>query len=398
MKKSHLFLFIICSLLLSACSLPFMSQGNDSATITGLKAQSKKHSLPAKKQFFALDTLVTITLYQADPACDLEEALSGAEALCKQYENLFSRTIEGSDIWGINHADGSPVKVSEETLYLIKNSIVFSEATDGKFDITIAPVIDLWDETESLPDKTALKKALSVVSYKNIEIDDESSTVTLKYESPNSNVPNSLLNGISSESPVQTDADPESLSQTDSKTPAPEIDLGAVAKGYIADKLKEYLKEQGVTSALLDLGGNILALGEKEKNAPFTVAVKMPFTDTGSFYTTGSLNKDNIAQALSVTDKSVVTSGIYERYREIDGKLYHHILDPGTGYPVDNSLASVTIISEDSLSGDLLSTSCLLIGKEAAAELVESLPGIEAVYIEKDGTISYSSQIGQYLL
>ena len=88
MKKSHLFLFIICSLLLSACSLPFMSQGNDSATITGLKAQSKKHSLPAKKQFFALDTLVTITLYQADPACDLEETLSGAEALCKQYENL----------------------------------------------------------------------------------------------------------------------------------------------------------------------------------------------------------------------------------------------------------------------------------------------------------------------
>ncbi|MBQ7562904.1 MAG: FAD:protein FMN transferase [Lachnospiraceae bacterium] len=318
-------------------------------------------ALPARRQFFSLDTLVTITLYQADPSCDIEMALFGAEALCKDYEKLFSRTVSGSDIWNLNHAGGAPVEVSEETLFLIKNSIALSEKTGGKFDITIAPVIDLWDNAEALPEETTLKSALSSVSYKNIEFDEEHHTVALKNS-------------------------------------ASEIDLGAVAKGYIADRLKQYLKEQGVTSALLDLGGNVLALGSKEENSPFHIAVKMPFTDTQSFYADQTLSKDSIAATLAIKDRSVVTSGIYERYREIDGRLYHHILDPQTGYPVDNSLASVTIISGDSLSGDLLSTSCLLVGKEAAEALIEALPDTEAIFIDKDGTISATSGISTYLI
>ena len=354
MKKNLLpisFLIIVCLTLFPACSPQAVSFA--------------RTSFPVRKQFFALDTLVTITLYRAEPACDTDAALSTAEDLCRQYENLFSKTIEGSDVWRINHSEGSPVKVSEETLYLIKKSCEYSRLTDGSFDITIAPVIDLWNSSESLPEESALSAALSCVSYKNIGIDAEEGTVTLKGGNADSLFPS--------------------------------IDLGAVAKGYIADQLKEFLKASGVTSALLDLGGNVLVLGEKAKNSPFHIAVKMPFTDTESFYTGQTLKKESIAATLDIMDLSVVTSGIYERYKEIDGRLYHHILDPQTGYPAENSLASVTIISERSLDGDLLSTSCLLSGEDKAKALVESLDSIEAVFIDKNGSVSFSSGIQKYL-
>ncbi len=320
--------------------------------LAGCSTASSMAEPENKRQFFALDTLATITVYEAAPGTDTGKVLDSSEELCEYYEGLFSRTRRGSDVYRINHAGGSETAADESTIFLIEESLKYSELSDGSFDITIAPVIELWDSTdEELPDSRALKEALSHVSCDNIVINKDAGTVRLK--------------------------DPKTM-----------IDLGALAKGYIADRIKEQLISDKVTSAVIDLGGNILTIGSKPDGSPYNIGIKAPFSDTSSYYAGGNLPPDGIADSVKVTDRSVVTSGIYERYRLIEDKLYHHVLNPKTGYPVENTLASVTIISDTSLEGDCLSTSCLLMGKEKTEELINSLPGIEAILIERDGTLT----------
>lgn len=287
----------------------------------------------------AFDTVVTITLYGTDDT----EVLTKALNLCKDYEALFSRTIPGSDIYKINHASGKPTAVSPETIFLIKEALHYSELTDGAVDITIAPVRELWDFTSReqrasaalLPDQADLKEALSHVNYHCIQYDETANTVTL----------------------------------TDPKA---QIDLGFIAKGYIADSVKACLLKEGISSAVINLGGNVLTVGKKPDGSAFRIGIEKPFA-----------TQDTL-KVLSVTDKSVVTSGIYERYFRIGDTVYHHILDPKTGYPVSNSLLSVTILSDSSMEGDALSTSCLLLGFEDAKKLIEGLDGIDAVFITDD--------------
>ena len=273
---------------------------------------------------FLLDTVVTIT---AD--CD-DQTLNGAFALCKNYEKMLSRTIEGSDVYRLN--SGEKVSVSEDTLLLIERSLYYSEITGGKFDITVCSVSELWDfENQIIPDRNEIAEALKNVDYQNISISN--STV--------------FLNGS-------------------------KIDLGGIAKGYIADKIKEYLLENGVESAIINLGGNVVTYGSDCK-----VGIQRPFgSDT--------------AAHITLRDKSAVTSGIYQRYIENDGEIYHHILDVDTGYGVQNELASVTIIGESSLECDALSTVCLISGRQKATEFIDSKDGYEAVFIDRDGNISVS--------
>ena len=338
MKKYIFTLAIILSLLL----------------LSGCARVPDASEAPESRQFFALDTLATITIYTARPGTDISAVFDTCEALCESCEARFSRTRPGSDIYRINHAKGQETAVSSDTFELIREGIQYAELTGGLFDISIAPVIELWGfgtDTETLPDRSALAEALSHVSYKNILLNAEAETVTLK-------------------------------------DPAAMLDLGALAKGYIADRLKEQLLSDGVTGAIIDLGGNILTLGHKPDGSPYHIAIKAPFTDTGAYYTNNILSSDSIATAVTVADRSVVTSGIYERYKLIDGNMYHHVLNPETGYPVANSLASVSIISDTSLEGDCLSTSCLLLGKDAAIALIQSRPAVQAILIEKDGTIT----------
>ena len=155
--------------------------------------------------------------------------------------------------------------------------------------------------------------------------------------------------------------------------PEAKIDLGGIAKGYIADKLKEYLKNQGVEHALINLGGNMLALGGRPDGSDFRIGIQEPFAADGTVLTN-----------LSISDKSVVSSGNYERYFEKDGIIYHHILDPDTGYPVQNNLYQVTIISDSSVQGDALSTTCYALGLEAGMELIQNTDGVEAVFVTDD--------------
>ena len=288
---------------------------------------------PLSKTGFYFDTVITITLYDTKD----EELLNTCFDYCKEFENLVSRTIPTSDISRINTANGSPINVSDITIGLIKKGIEFGELTDGAFDITIAPLMDLWDiknNPGNPPSENDIKKVLSHVNYKNISIVENSVTLS----------------------------DPEAS-----------IDLGGIAKGYMADILKEYLLSKGVTSAIINLGGNVLTLGCKPDGNAFHIGIQKPFNEQNTTIT-----------SVQIKDGSVVTSGSYERYFKVNDTIYHHILNTDNGYPCDNELLSVTILSEDSIDGDALSTSCFALGLEEGQKLIHSLEDIDAIFITKD--------------
>ena len=279
----------------------------------------------------ACDTVVTITAYA--PQETVDETLR----ICADYEALLSKTIEGSDVWNLNHAEGNPVEVHPETVELLRLAIEIGEASGGAFDVTIAPVSALWDFTAdepALPTPEALLSAAARVDYRNIVIDGN--TVTLK---------NSV-----------------------------EIDLGGIAKGYIADHVADYLREQGVKSACINMGGNVLTIGTKPDGTPWTIGIRDP-----------NGTPEQSVEVLKLGSAAVVTSGNYERFFELDGVRYHHILDPKTGMPVSNGLASVTIIGSRSDLCDALSTACFVLGEERSKPSLDRY-GVQAIFLYSDGS------------
>ena len=285
------------------------------------------------------DTVVRIEILdRAD-----EEVLKGCENICKKYHAMFSNKIEDSEISRINSAGGNSVEVSDETVTLLRKAIYYGDLSNGAFDVTIAPVSNLWDfhaEAPALPAPEAIYEAASHVDYKNILIDGNTVRLLDPYAS---------------------------------------IDVGGIAKGYIADILKKYLKEQGVKHAVINLGGNVLAMGSRLDGSDYNIGIQKPFDMTGEPIT-----------SVRISNKSVVTSGTYQRYFEADGKLYHHILDPNTGYPCENNLTSVTIITNSSLTADALSTTCFLLGYDKSMRLIEQLDNVDAIFITNDNKIHYS--------
>jgi thiamine biosynthesis lipoprotein len=289
--------------------------------------------------------VVTLTAYVEDA-----QVLKDALDVCGNYEKLLSRTIEGSDVWNINHAEGQPVKVSDDTLAILDCARQVSALSGGMFDVTIAPVSTLWDFTSGaavLPDADKIAGAAKLVDISRMTI--EGNRVTL---------PAGMM-----------------------------IDLGGIAKGYIADAVKGWLEARGVKSGILSFGGNIVAIGKKPDGSPWKVGIQDIDKPTGEYML--------VAQNFG---GSTVTSGIYERGFDLDGVRYHHILDPNTGWPVQNELASVTIFSESSMWGDALATSAFALGTEKGLELIEGLEGVEAVFIARDRTAFYSSGAGAYMV
>lgn len=279
----------------------------------------KENTLVRSGYYF--NTYITITGYYTKD----EKAIAECLSLCDKYEKLFSRTIKGSDIYNINSSNGEVITVDPETYYLLSKAIEICEETNGAIDITVADLMDLWgfnssESINSLPNESDIQELLTHVDYRNIIL-LEDNKVMLK--------------------------DPES-----------HIDLGFIAKGYIADKLKEHLLASGVDKAIISLGGNIYVIGQKDENTDFAIGVKDPS------------KKTDILTKLYVHDTSVVTSGTYERYIEVDGQKYHHILDTKTGYPVNNGIEGVTIICESSMYADALSTTCLILGEENSKDLL----------------------------
>lgn len=307
--------------------------------LTGCSTPPANETVSKSGMYF--DTVVKIEISGLKDSSIMDHCFD----LCKQYENMFSKEIETSEVSKINSAKGTPVEVSEETARLIKKGLYYSELSGGAFDITIAPVSELWDfrgDKKEIPPQEAITEALTHVGYQNVTVDGN--TVTL--------------------------ADPEAA-----------LDLGGIAKGYIADQLKAYLKKEGIKHALINLGGNILVIGNQPNGNDYKIGLQKPFDEQNTAITT-----------VSVHDQSVVSSGIYQRYFKIDGKIYHHILNPQTGFPYENNLLGVTIISDQSADGDALSTTCFALGLEKGMELIKSIDHTEAIFITDDYQLHYSNK------
>lgn len=311
--------------------------------ILGFFYQKSQPKDPITATALKLNTVVQITIYDSQDRELLEEAL----ALCDTYEQIFSRTVKSSELYRLNHGllskEGESYTVSAPLAELISKGLFYSECSDGAFDITIGPLSSLWDFISGekiIPAQQELDRAKKLVNYKDVSLSG---------------------NRFSFEK--------EGMS----------LELGAIAKGYIADRIKEFLISKGVKSAIIDLGGNILCIGKRMDGKPFRIGIQRPFAK----------RQEQIATA-EITDKSVVSSGIYERFFEKDGVCYHHILNPKDGYPYENGLVSVTIISDESVDGDGLSTSCFALGLDKGMELVNSLPDVQAIFITEDGKVQLS--------
>lgn len=323
---------LILGFLLAACQKP-------AVTLT----------TPESVNGFKLNTFVQIDSYSGIPKKTLNEALN----LCDYYENIFSRTKEDSELSRVN--SNQTTDISKELYELISAGLEYAALSNGAFDITIGSVSSLWDftsESPKVPDSGRIAEALTHVDYTMVSVSD---------------------NGDGT----------YSISKPDDVI----LDLGAVAKGYIADKIKDFLEENGVKHAIINLGGNVLCIGKKTNTDNFGIGVRKPFAAN-----------NEVLVALSVDDSSVVSSGNYERYFYADdGTFYHHILNPATGYSYDNDLSDVTILSKDSLTGDCLSTTCFCLGLEDGMKLIESLDGIESVFVTNEGEIHYSSGAKAYV-
>ena len=291
------------------------------------------------KTAFVLDTSCTVTIYGSD-AAENEKLLTGCFDLCTEYENLLSTTIETSDIYKLNHRETNTV--SSETAALIQKGLDYGARTDGAFDITIEPLSSLWNfdaTTHVVPAAADIAAAAAKVNYKNVTVSGTSVTFA------------------------------------DDTT---QIDLGGIAKGYIADQVAAYLRKNGCAHAIVNLGGNALCVGGKTDTEDFTVGIEKPFDSTA------------VIASVQARDLSVVTSGVYERYFYQDGKLYHHILNPKTGYPYDNGLLSVTIIGANSCDCDALSTSCFALGLDGGLQLIAKQKEYYAVFVTDDYQLHFS--------
>ena len=330
---------ILSSAVLSGCS----SKVNTTQT-----ADSESQE-PISTTAIKLNTAVTITIYDSQNKNLLTECMN----LCDKYEKIFSRTASDSELYKLNHRQLTPVdgtdntyQVSDSLAELIQKGLYYSDLSDGAFDIAIEPLTSLWDftaEDPQVPEDSLIQTALSKCDYHNVSVGGkDNNEITLK---------------------------------TDDTA----IELGAIAKGYIADRLKEYLISQDVKSAIINLGGNVLCIGGKPDDSSFKIGIQKPFAD----------RSETIA-VMDIKDKSVVSSGVYERCFEQDGTLYHHLLNPKTGYSYDNGLIAVTIISDQSVDGDALSTTCFALGLEDGLKLAESLDDVQAFFVTSDYAIHYT--------
>lgn len=278
-----------------------------------------------------------------------ESVLQEALQECARYEAMLSKNRQDSDVWRLNHAQGERVQVSEETRAILSMAQEVSEASHGWFDVTIAPASALWDfkaEAPALPEAAALAEAAALVDYTQVTI-----------------APAGVRLGAGQS-----------------------IDLGGIAKGYVADALVSFLADRGVTDALINIGGNVKALGQSENHSSWQIAIQDPGGQYG-----------NAAGIVSLqSGYSLVTSGVYERGFDLDGIRYHHILDPHTGYPIQNGVLSVSILAQSSLLADALSTACFALGAEEGLALASSY-GAEAFFILADGSTMYTEEMEVWL-
>lgn len=293
---------------------------------------------------FLMDTFVSIRAV-GDNA---DEAIEAALGEMRRIESLMSRYVPTSDVSLINRsAGGPPVKVASETFHVIEEAVQCARLTNGAFDITIGPLMDLWEFNSSgptIPGPEEIEQAKPLVGWELIELDPENMTVRLPKE------------GMS-------------------------IDLGGIAKGYAAQQGARVLREYGIRHALIDAGGNIVAVGSRAEGNPWRIGIRDP---------RGEGPEATIGPTIHLVDAAVATSGDYERFFIHDGKRYHHILNPETGMPVE-SVSSVTVVTESPLHADMLSTAVFVLGPDEGMRFVETLDGVSAMIVDANGNIVFSN-------
>lgn len=298
-----------------------IAAGLATVLLSGCSSLNAKEELVSDTGFY-FDTVIQISIVHEDAKSLLEDCFS----MCGELEDTFSKTRASSELYQVNHRTENEVIISDDLAYVISLGLKYGDLTDGAFDITICPLSDLWDfksEEPVVPEDAAIQEALEKVDYRKVHL--------------NGNILTFEQDGIM-------------------------LDLGGIAKGYAADRIKEYLISEGVESGYINLGGNVQTIGKKTNGECWNIGIQEPFTDRGTVLST-----------VEVEDQSVVSSGIYERYFEIDGTLYYHVLDPKTGYPVKTDLDQVTVVCDESALGDVISTSCLLLGEEQAEKFIEEI-------------------------
>ena len=288
---------------------------------------------------FALGTVCSITLFDQARS----EIYRDIFSRLREIEDLMSVNIKGSDIDRINAAAGlEPIQVQDDVFELIEKALYFTQLSEGAFNLAVGPLVSLWGisgDNPRLPSPEEIEAVLPLIKWQDIELDRERQSVFLKQ-------------------------------------PGMALDLGGIAKGYAADEAASIIRKARVKRAIIDLGGNIFLCGEKKDKSPWKVGIQNPLEDRGAYM--------GIVQG---PEQTVVTSGVYERYFEMDGTRYHHIFSPFDGYPVHNGLLSATIIADNSADADALSTAVFVLGYEKGRALIESLQGIEAVFIFDDMSV-----------
>lgn len=319
--------------------------------LTGCSKREIKFSDIEYYQYF--DTVINIQVWDTKSYSENSKLWEGAENIIQHIQRTFQRTEplkneEPSELYLLNQSAGSgeAFRCSDDLYEVIKIGMEFARKTSGKFDPTIGPLVDLWDihsvdESHPAPTDAQIKSLLPLTNYQLVQMNDEEKTVLLPKE------------GMI-------------------------IDLGAIAKGFAADKLAEYFESQGIKHGVINLGGNIYALGNRyairdDGTYNWSIGIRDPKQD-----------KYKPLGAVYLTNSTVVTSGVYERYiiDPITDKMYHHILDPDTGYPAENDISSVTIITKSSTTADALSTSIFTLGIEDGLKFIENFDGVEAIFID----------------
>lgn len=321
---------------------------SNAAEGNGSKIVEENGTKSLAQTFYIYDTVVNIKIYGDHVA---QKNMDDIQRMLERMDMEFSRTKEDGEIYAVNQAAGKEaVKVSDETLDIVKESVKYAAEMDGLFDPTIGPLVDLWNIGSggtTVPDKAAIDKARKLTNYKDVIIDDNAKTVKLAKE------------GMV-------------------------LDMGGIGKGYAADRIADYLKEQGLNSAMINLGGSsIIALGAKPGGSKWNIGLQDPDQSRGTQLGT-----------IKIEDEVIDASGVYERFFMQDGVRYHHILDPRTGFPSQNGLKSITIMSPNAMDADALSTGVFLMGLEEGMKYLEALPeNVEAFFITDDNKIYATSGI-----
>jgi len=336
--------------------------------LTGCAVQSDE---AYTKDLFALNTFLSLRAY-GDRA---QQALEMASNRIREIENNMSITIKDSDVAQINANAGiKPVKVQEDTFYVIKTALYFSELTGGKFDITIYPIARLWGigtEYARVPDVAEIQKILPLVNFRNVILDEENMTVFL------TNI------GMG-------------------------IDLGGIAKGYAADEVARIFQEARIKHAIINMGGSITTLGSRPDGSSWRIGVRNPRVQNGDLeYMAIVSSKDfgvipQSSQGSGVSPAiSILSAGDYERYiadvYEETGIRYHHIFDPFTGFPADTGIIATTVISHSAIEADALSTAMLIMGVEEGLLMINGIEGIEGLAITSDKKVFLSEGLVDHI-